>query len=98
MAMAAPALPFAAIGMQALGSIMQGMQSSQNYGMQANVAKANAAYDVEEGNAAFMSAADARRYPDPSRRAASRRGSRGRGPSGHRDSERRAVDPAVRDE
>lgn len=51
------ALPFIAIAAMAAGSIMQGMQSSQNAGAQQQAAQANAQYDLEAGKTAAEAAA-----------------------------------------
>lgn len=52
------ALPFAAIGMQALGSIVSGFGNARNFGSQQQAAQANATYDFAAGKTAYMSAAD----------------------------------------
>jgi hypothetical protein len=51
------ALPIIAIAASAAGSIMQGMQKSQQAGAEQSAAQANAAYDTAAGKTAFMSAA-----------------------------------------
>jgi hypothetical protein len=55
--MAMAALPFAAAGTQAVGSILSGFGQARNFSEQQNVANANAAYDVAAGKTAFMAAA-----------------------------------------